>query len=213
MRVALTRLLPLLLATPRSLNPRIAITLGAAWILAACDHTPRENESHARPPSPGAVDSVNVANRISIDSANGTLAAVVPLPPQTAEQVAYADSNTIGLQCMPNVFSRSDTITLLMEYPHGEYLMVSQPDSTPFFLSYPNPTEPRNFLLVTSDSFVEMPTIRFKADVRSRPRIYGRDTLEEVFNKPGKYVVTIGHKLETGQASEIYSCTMRLVSR
>ena len=195
------------------MKQKIAITLGAAWILAACEHTARENESHASSSSARAIDTVSVANRVSVDSAHGTLAALVPLPPQTAEQVAYADSNTIGLQCMPSVFSRSDTITLLMEYPHGEYLMVRQPDSTLFFLSYPDPREPRNFFLVPADSFVQMPAIRFRADVRSRPRIYGRDTLEPVFTKPGKYVLTIGHKLETGQASEIRTCTIRLVSR
>jgi len=195
------------------LKRRIAITLGAAWILAACEQTPRENESHASSSSARAIDTVSVANRVSVDSAHGTLAALVPSPPQTAEQVAYADSNTIGLQCMPSVFSRSDTITLRMESPHGEYLMVSQPDSTPFFLSYPDSTEPRNFFLVAADSFAKMPAIRFRADVRSRPRVYGRDTLESVFTKPGKYVLTIGHKLETENASEIHRCTMRFVSR
>ncbi|HMG70369.1 MAG TPA: hypothetical protein VK544_04590 [Gemmatimonadaceae bacterium] len=209
----MTRLLPLLLATRRSLNPRNAITLSAIWIATACDHKPRENESHPSSSSPVAVDSVEVANRVSIDSADATLAALVPLPPQTAEQVAYADSNTIGLQCIPNRFSRNDTIRLLMEYPHGEYLMVRQPDGTGFFLTYPDSTKPRYSVLVPADSFVQMPEIRFRADVRSRPFVYGRDTLEPVFTKPGKYVLTIGHKMETGQSSEVYSCTIRLVSR
>lgn len=192
---------------------KIAITLGAVWILAACEHTPRENESHSSSPLAGAVDSVKVANRVSIDSAHGTPAALVPLPPQTAAQIAAADSNTIELRCMPSVFSRSDTITLLMEYPHGEYLIVSQPDSTEFRLSYPDPREWRNFTLVPSDSFAQMPEIRFRADIRSRPSVYGRDTLEPVFAKPGKYVVTIGHKMESEAASEIHECTIRLVSR
>jgi hypothetical protein len=106
-----------------------------------------------------------------------------------------------------------DTITLRMRTPHGEYLKVMQPDSTIFYLSYPDPTESRNFFLVPADSFAEMPIIRFKADVRSRPRIYGRDTLEPVFSKPGKYVVTVGHKMESEAASEIHRCTIRLVSR
>jgi len=106
-----------------------------------------------------------------------------------------------------------DTITLRMETPHGEYLTVTQPDSTEFYLSYPNPTESRNFFLVPADSFAQMPTIRFRADIRSRPRIYGRDTLEPVFSKPGKYVLTIGHKLESEASSEIHRCTIRLVSR
>ena len=195
------------------MKQKIAITLGAAWILAACEHTARENESHASSSSASAVTSGNAANRVSIDSAHGAPAALVPMPSEGAAQVAAASSDTIGLRCMPSVFSRSDTITLRMESPHGEYLMVSQPDSTPFFLSYPDSTEPRNFFLVAADSFAKMPAIRFRADVRSRPRVYGRDTLESVFTKPGKYVLTIGHKLETENASEIHRCTMRFVSR
>jgi hypothetical protein len=98
-----------------------------------------------------------------------------------------------------------------MATPHGEYLAVMQPDSTHFYLSYPHPTESRNFFLVPSDSFAEMPTIRFRADVRSRPQIYGRDTLEPVFAKPGKYVLTIGHKLESEQSSQIHRCAIQLV--
>jgi hypothetical protein len=187
--------------------------MGAVWLLAACERTPRENESHTSSSSASAVDTVNVANRVSVDSAHGTPAALVPLPPQSAAQIAAADSNKVGLRCMPSVFSRSDTITLLMEYPHGEYLMVSQPDSTVFFLSYPDSTKPRNLFLVAADSFARMPAIRFRADVRARPFVYGRDTLEPVFTKPGKYVLTIGHKLETEHASEIHRCTMRFVSR
>jgi hypothetical protein len=195
------------------LKRQIAITLGSTWILAACAQTPRDSESHASSSSAGTVDSANVTNRVSIDSARGAPAALVPLPPQTAAQVAAADSNTIDLHCTPSVFSRSDTITLRMESPHGEYLMVRQPDSTVFFLSYPDSTKPRNLFLVAADSFTQMPAIRFRADIRSRPFVYGRDTLEPVFAKPGKYVLTIGHKLETEHASDIHRCTIRLVSR
>jgi hypothetical protein len=195
------------------LKRKIAITVGAGWILAACGTGGRETENHASSSSAGAVNSVNAANRVSVDSAHGAPAALVPLSSEDAAQVAAASSDTIGLRCMPSVFSRSDTITLRMENPHGEYLMVSQPDSTPFFLSYPDSTEPRNFFLVAADSFAQMPVIRFRAGVRSRPRIYGRDTLESVFTKPGKYVLTIGHKLETEHASGIHRCTIRLVSR
>lgn len=116
-----------------------------------------------------------------------------------------------GLQCAPKTFSRRDTLTLRMDHPHGEYLMVVQPDSTMFFLVYPNPREAPSFLLMSSESFTELPEIRFRADVRSRPRIYGRDTLEPVFQKPGNYILETGHNLESDQSSDIYTCTVRLV--
>lgn len=80
-----------------------------------------------------------------------------------------------------------------------------------FFLVYPNPREAPSFLLMSSESFTELPEIRFRADVRSRPRIYGRDTLEPVFQKPGNYILETGHNLESDQSSDIYTCTVRLV--
>jgi hypothetical protein len=90
--------------------------------------------------------------------------------------------------------------------------MVVQPDSTIFYLVYPNPRESPRFLLMSSEKFTELAEIRFRADLRSRPRIYGRDTLEPVFQKPGKYILEIGHNLASDQASGVYTCTIRLVA-
>jgi len=120
------------------------------------------------------------------------------------------DTSLVGFYYSPSVVTVKDTITLRMEIPHGEYLAIMGPDSAMFFLSYPNPTEPRSWFLAQADSFAQMQTIRFRADVRSRPRVYGRDTLEAVFAKPGNYVLTVGHKLESEHASEIQTCTVRL---
>ena len=116
-----------------------------------------------------------------------------------------------GLQCTPRIFSRRDTLTLRMEHPHGEYLVVTQPDSTAIYLVYPQPDVPPRFLLMSSDVFAELPEVRFRADIRSKPEIYGRDTLEPVFGKPGKYTLTIGHKLESERSSGVYRCTVQLV--
>jgi len=123
------------------------------------------------------------------------------------------DTSLVGLSCLPTVVTLKDTITLRMEVPHGEYLAIIGPDSSMFFLSYPNPTEPRSWFLAQADSFTQMPVIRFRADVRSRPQVYGHDTLESVFTKPGNYVLTVGHKLESEQSSEIQTCTIRLVDK
>jgi hypothetical protein len=155
------------------------------------------------------VESANAASEPFVDSSLLAPSALITSPSQAGDTLA----DTVDFACTPALATLKDTITLRMRTPHGEYLEVMQPDSTHFYLSYPSPTESRNFILVPSDSFAEMPIIRFKADVRSRPRIYGRDTLERIFNKPGKYVVTIGHKMESEAASEIHRCTIRLVSR
>lgn len=193
-----------------SLTLKSAFLLGAIFTVMACDRGPasQANESRTTSTATSASESANARNSVLIDSAHGAPAALV------ASSVGIADnnSNITGLRCTPAVFSQKDTITLRMESPHGEYLMVSQPDSTVFFLSYPDSTEPRNFFLVQADSFALMPLVRFRADVKSRPRVYGRDTLETVFSKPGKYVLTIGHKLESEHASEVYRCTIRLVA-
>lgn len=179
--------------------------------LMACDSgsASHANESQVTSKTTVVPESANAKNSISIDSAHGAPAALV------ASGVGATDTtgNFVGLRCTPAIFSPKDTITLRMGSPHGEYLMVSQPDSTVFFLSYPDSTEPRNFFLVQADSFASMPLLRFKADVKSRPRVYGRDTLETVFSKPGKYTLTIGHKLESEHASEIHTCTLRLSNK
>jgi hypothetical protein len=64
-----------------------------------------------------------------------------------------------------------------------------------------------------------MSVIRFRADVRSLPQYYGRDTLESVFSLPGKYVFQIGEKLgvdydddlDPEAAGIFHRCTLRYV--
>ena len=179
-----------------ALNGHITLTIVAAGILASCERSSLKNESQASSTTRPLVDSSLLAR-----------SALIASPFQAADTLA----DTVDFTCSPSLATVKDTITLRMRTPHGEYLTVMQPDSTHFYLSYPGPTESRNFYLVPSDSFAEMPTIRFRADVRSRPQIYGRDTLEPVFSKPGKYVLTIAHKLESEAASEIHKCTIRIV--
>lgn len=98
-----------------------------------------------------------------------------------------------------------------MDAPHGDYLVVTQPDSTAFFLIYPKPDVSTRFLLMSSEVFAELPQIRFRADIRSKPQAFGRDTLESVFPKPGKYTLMIGQKLESERASGIYRCIVQLL--
>jgi hypothetical protein len=114
-------------------------------------------------------------------------------------------------KCAPKVFSLRDSITLRMQVPHGEYLVVNQPNGTLFYLVYPQLGDTRqNYSLLPSDIFKQTPTIRFGANVKAEPRVYGRDTLEAVFHKPGNYVLVIGSNLESERGSGIHKCTIRL---
>src|SRR5436853_7384114 len=129
-----------------SLTRKSAFLLGAICTVMACDRGPASHatESQTTSTATTASESANGRSPVPIDSAHGAPAALV------TSSVGAADttSDIVGLRCTPAVFSQKDTITLRMESPHGEYLMVSQPDSTTFFLSYPDSTEPRNFFLV-----------------------------------------------------------------
>ena len=183
----------------------ISLTIVAACGLASCGRSSPQDEKQA---SISTTSGADTASRRLMDSSHLAPSALIPSPPQAADSLTGLEA----LKCTPTVATLKDTITLRMETPHGEYLTVTRPDSHEIFLAYPQPTEPRNFFLVPGDSFVDMPTIRFRADLKSGRRIDNRDTLEAVFGKPGKYVLTIGHKLESEQSSEIHKCTIRVVS-
>jgi hypothetical protein len=152
------------------------------------------------------------ANGSSAAGDSDTPGALVTSPWVDTKRVMDNSTNAPGLQCAPRIFSRRDTLTLRMEHPHGEYLVVTQPDSTAFFLIYPQPDVSTRFLLMSSEVFAELPEVRFRADIRSKPQIYGRDTLEPVFQKPGKYTLMIGHKLESERSSGVYRCVVQLAS-
>lgn len=186
---------------------QMTLTIVAACILASCGRSSLKDEGHASSTTVSGGESANTVSRPLVDSTQLAPSALI----ESRSQAGDTSTDIVGLVCTPTVATLKDTITLRIETPHGEYLTVTQPDNTEFYLSYPGPRESRNFYLVPADSFAQMPTIRFRANVSSRPRIYGRDTLEPVFAKPGKYVLTIGHKLESEQSSQIHRCTIRLV--
>jgi len=144
---------------------------------------------------------------------NSTSSALITSPKTDTKQVIDTSIDAPSLQCVPKVFSRRDTIILRMENPHGEYLVVTDPNGTMFYLIYPHPGDFPDYPLPASETFKETPTIRFPATVRAKPQVYGHDTLEAVFHKPGKYVLTIGSKLESEHASQIDKCTIRLVAQ
>jgi hypothetical protein len=190
----------------RDLTRKATALVIAGLALVGCSRTqPDKSDAHAADSataSSTSVASAPVAN--SYDMYHAVVSKGV------ADTTKIDTLSEIGLECSPKVFSRSDTITLHMDARHGEYLIVHSPDKTPFWLSYPKPAEPPGFFLLSSGEFAQTPTLRFKADVRARPMVNGRDTLETVFSTPGTYTLEIGRNMEGDGASDIYKCTMRL---
>src|SRR4051812_21894150 len=114
-----------------------------------------------------------------------------------------------SLSCTPSTFGSGDTLTLQMNTPHGDYLIGKQPGDSLFYIIYPQFNDPRRrYSLLPSDSFKAIPTLRLAADLRAVPWYYGRDTtLARFFTRPGKYVLTMGEKLE-GEEAKAVRCSV-----
>lgn len=81
-----------------------------------------------------------------------------------------------------------------MKAPHPDYLIVNQPDGTPFFVVYPSYGEPtRKYSFVPSEEFKTMSVLRIPADIKANPRVYGRENgVETLFDRSGNYVLKGG---------------------
>ena len=185
----------------------------SAFSLVDCKPTPSSDKG------PEGVDSSMIGKQTGTDS-SGTLAtesenvkstALVTNPTTDTKATSDTSTDTPEFQCTPKTVGPRDTITLRMAIPHGEYLVVTQPNGTTFFLVYPHREEDAGALLESSDAFAQMPMIRFGVDWKARPQLFGRDTLERIFHEAGSYVVETVHNLESERASQIHKCAVRFV--
>lgn len=128
-------------------------------------------------------------------------------------QVLDTSLDAPNFQCAPKVLTQRDTVILRAEVPHGGWLLLERPDGTSFDLVSPIPDEGYGKLL-DSEAFKNTLIVRFRADIRSRPQVYGRDTLEQVFNLPGEYTFTIGENLGTEYDEEDpnWHCKIRVAA-
>lgn len=143
----------------------------------------------------------------------GPSEALVTSPWVDTKAVFDTSLDAPNFQCAPKVFTSRDTIALRVEIPHGGWLSVEGPDSTFFTLSSPFFHEHYPFSpLVEVEALKQMLILRFRADIRMRPNVYGRDTLEPVFRVPGEYRFTIGENLATEYDEEDpnWHCSIRL---
>lgn len=120
-----------------------------------------------------------------------------------------------AISCAPGKLSGDDTLTVHMRPPHGDYLIITAPNGTVFFVVYPQLGDPRRkYSQVPSDSFRKAQTMRLAGTLRANPRVYGRDTtIEPVFTQPGKYQIRVGEHLESDFAAESAVCEVTFRQR
>jgi hypothetical protein len=115
------------------------------------------------------------------------------------------------LSCTPTELSDNDTLLLSLPASHGPYLAVQAPDSTLYFVVFPTSgdSSPKaRMSLMPSDSFVARRRLSLPVwKLRAVPWVFGRDTTEVVFARPGAYRVLVAHDLET-DAPLLESCSL-----
>lgn len=136
---------------------------------------------------------------------------IVTTPWEDTKEVIDTSVSAPGFQCVPRSFTPNDTVTLWMAVPHGDALSVERPDGWSFKLVAPRVEGVANYSIVPSDAFANMPMIRFRGDIRSQPFVYGHDTVETIFSRPGKYVFRVGSNLNSDVGRDVRDCTIRLV--
>src|SRR5450759_3083272 len=148
----------------------------------------------------------NQVHDTSINSARLTTQAPETNSPPAPVEVPLPNPS---LTCTTSNFGPKDTLNLRMEIPHGDYLIASQPGDSLFYIIYPQLNVPtRKYSLIPSAEFKQMETLRLPADVKAVPWYAGRDTtVAPLFPRSGKYVLTIGEKLE-GDNARAASCTV-----
>jgi len=151
------------------------------------DQTSRDSATISTP-APATETAVPVTDQPAVR-------AEAPLPPPT-------------LTCSPTNFGPTDTLTLRMSVPHGDYLIATQPGDSLFYIIYPQRGPTRNYSLIPPEEFKQMQTLRLPPDVKAVPWYYGRDTtLAPLFPRPGNYVLTMGENL-AGDSGRGASCTI-----
>ena len=97
-----------------------------------------------------------------------------------------------------------------MAVPHGDYLVVTHPNGTVYFVVYPPFNQPtKSYSLMPSKDFRTVETLKLPWDVRAIPRVYGRDTVREaVFSGSGRYEVRMGENLESDSRNVSFECQL-----
>jgi hypothetical protein len=183
----------------------------ALVILASCAREATVREVPASPPAAGTIPP---------GTASSTIAAIDTSNPASDSLVGDADDessppmeDSISFGCTPKSFGPRDTLTFRMETPHGDEMAVTTPDKTWYQFVYRPGTPNENYSLAPGETFKTMSTLKVPADIRMPPAVYGRDTPEVVFNRPGQYVVVMGQNLHSDYTERPYICRITFSPR
>jgi hypothetical protein len=129
------------------------------------------------------------------DSSNGAVTAMAVAP---ALGVPPTDSN---LTCEPRVLRQSDVLTMRMPTPHGPTMMAIAPDSTQYLVVFHGEGQPdraKRKSFAPPETFAKTPEINLDPKlVTAGAWVFGRDTNELLFTKPGVYRLLVGSDMET----------------
>lgn len=86
-----------------------------------------------------------------------------------------------------------------MDVPHGGTFMIASPDNTPYLVTFvPGADMVRRVSLMSPDSFSNLAELKIDPGTFSAgPHVFGRDTNELVFRRPGGYRLLVGSELMT----------------
>jgi len=133
------------------------------------------------------------------------IACEAEVPPQgdtTAQAPSWAvPPSQHNLTCTPERLRRGDVLTLHMTQPHGASLYAVAPDTALYVIVFhgegrPDLTQRRS--LMPPDSFATVNELRLPVRTQTAGVwVFGRDTNELLFRKPGMYRVIVGTDLQT----------------
>lgn len=139
--------------------------------------------------------------------------ALIAAPTVDTQTQAGGEKRTVtgpqSLRCVPRTLSSNDTLTLTMQAPHGAFLAVVAPDGGWFYLVHTfGGFQGYGPSLIPPESFQRTRVYRIAANVRARPAVHGRDSLEAVFDRPGEYRIVLAEKLATDHGPPPVECVV-----
>jgi hypothetical protein len=104
-----------------------------------------------------------------------------------------------NLECLPRVIGPKDDLRIKMGQPHGSSMFISGPDQTPFIVVFhPGSDRGARQSMMTPERFKALDEIGLKVSTfKAGVWVFGRDTNENVFVKPGTYRIRVGDDMET----------------
>ncbi|NOT42579.1 MAG: hypothetical protein HOP13_19050 [Alphaproteobacteria bacterium] len=114
------------------------------------------------------------------------------------------------MKCVPSVVGSGDTLRVTLPFPHGPYFTIVPPKADYFlFVTVPFNTQAElGETAIAGERFVPMRTIALKvSDAVAIPWVRDEPSTK-VFQRPGKYVLRVGHHFETESPSIEGICTV-----